>query len=1258
MVESGHVQEVILENFKSYEGRVRVGPFKKFTCVVGQNGVGKSNLLDAIAFVLCLSGAGRRRRAGTGSRDERLSDLAHQKAGDDPASASRVVSVELRHARGVCGSVDVLEKSFKRMLNPDGSLQFQVDGVDITEEQYLSQLEEINILTEARNFFVFQGDVEAAAKRQGKDLAKFFEQISGSNAYQDEYQRIAAEKAQKEDEVRLLYHRKKDATNDKKVMSNQKADAERYQRLEAARHTLQLEYYLFRFQVLASRAEVSQGEVAEIQAEREVVLASLNASNQQVKEAETKRAAAHLAARRAAKTAAVIRVQLDQQNPELKGVCSKLEILTERVDEMRKKQQTDEVRISELMERRDALENEQRESTAKVQDLEAAAKKEMHFTDAQRRQYEFASAEADRTAAPYKARLRDLQQQIRLSTLEKQRNEREEQEVKARCGHLARKVKTLLEKQSEHQAAFESDSATLLAVGRQLASLKAKVLQYAKEREDKMAERHRKFQGVQDIAATERQIQHEHEMVKVTSDLVRLFPGVRGRILDLCRPANDTYSVALDVALGSSSDSIVTDTADVARQCVQYLKDHMLQPMTFMPLDNLRVADSQLHSAVEANPAVRLALHCVSFDERLGRAFHFLLGDVVFADTLDDGRRFAYADLRSRNLQARVVTLDGMQISRDGNISVNSERTRKGATRLLLSQLEKDRESLALLDQRLQQLHRFEASSGEQLATLQEQVRRLELRTQEQQQHLNKCNEELASLQLEVPKEEAELIQLQKTVKDLSVEENRCREELKRVDDDISQRTKSHFDSLSAEMGVPDIRQQEREWRSEKEKAKLKCRELSLELGGTSAELSMVKQTLAEKEARSGPQAVAECEAEIVRLKEQQQQLSQQIQQLGNVDELEESKENVLEEEHAAERALAVCRQNARDDEQRLAEIDTRQSKRTIEAQDVGEAKIDLLQRSILEGVEVPLLAGGGDGSVNIDLSQLPESKREAASVAAAELLEDEYRLLLQQAEAELQRARPNFRAEQELHELKGRTHDINDDYKTAHKAIEEVKRRFEEVRSLRRELFMRCFTQVATAISDIYKELSRTATGYADGGSAFLDLEDVEDPWNGGVKFTAMPPTKRFCDISLLSGGERALAALALLFAVQAYQKPPFLILDEVDAHLDAGGVRALASYVASCSCQTLVVSLRDHMFTRSEGLVGVSKDDERQSSVVFSVDLTQFRRRVATPATSMAPPPLMAPSPAKRSPGGFVVSADAGVGEGGEDVSMPPAT
>merc|ERR1719240_309068 len=117
----------------------------------------------------------------------------------------------------------------------------------------------------------------------------------------------------------------------------------------------------------------------------------------------------------------------------------------------------------------------------------------------------------------------------------------------------------------------------------------------------------------------------------------------------------------------------------------------------------------------------------------------------------------------------------------------------------------------------------------------------------------------------------------------------------------------------------------------------------------------------------------------------------------------------------------------------------------------------------------------------------------------------------------------------------------------------------------------MECFTKVAGEISSIYRRLTSFTAGLqADGGSAFLDLEDTEEPYNGGIKFTAMPPAKRFRDMQLLSGGEKTLAALALLFAVHAFQRPPFLILDEVDAALDQYNLHSVQRFLAKAPFQS----------------------------------------------------------------------------------------
>merc|ERR1719261_433284 len=100
------------------------------------------------------------------------------------------------------------------------------------------------------------------------------------------------------------------------------------------------------------------------------------------------------------------------------------------------------------------------------------------------------------------------------------------------------------------------------------------------------------------------------------------------------------------------------------------------------------------------------------------------------------------------------------------------------------------------------------------------------------------------------------------------------------------------------------------------------------------------------------------------------------------------------------------------------------------------------------------------------------------------------------------------------------------------------------------KDLFLKCYTELSRSIDQIYKEM----TSYAEeeGGTAFLDLDDEEEPYAKGVSLTTMMPRKRFRELHLQSGGERTVAALALLFAMHQSQRPPFMILDEVDAALD----------------------------------------------------------------------------------------------------------
>jgi structural maintenance of chromosome 1 len=131
----------------------------------------------------------------------------------------------------------------------------------------------------------------------------------------------------------------------------------------------------------------------------------------------------------------------------------------------------------------------------------------------------------------------------------------------------------------------------------------------------------------------------------------------------------------------------------------------------------------------------------------------------------------------------------------------------------------------------------------------------------------------------------------------------------------------------------------------------------------------------------------------------------------------------------------------------------------------------------------------------------------------------------------------------------------------------------------------------------------------YANGTTRSLDMEDSDEPYLDGIKYHAMPPLKRFRDMEHLSGGEKTMAALALLFAIHSYQPSPFFVLDEVDAALDNANVAKIAAYIrrnAGPGMQFIVISLKTGLFQGSEALVGIHRDQSANSSKALTLDVS----------------------------------------------------
>lgn len=176
----GRIARLELENFKSYGGAHVVGPFHRFTAVVGPNGSGKSNLMDAISFVL---GVNSRHL-----RSSQLKDLVHRAPSDSAEQLSaRGAHVTLVYKFGESepspsmAEAGKTEVRFTRLISDKGSGSYRINDRDVSFETYQSQLKQIGILVKARNFLVFQGDVESIAAKSPEELTRLFEQISMSD---------------------------------------------------------------------------------------------------------------------------------------------------------------------------------------------------------------------------------------------------------------------------------------------------------------------------------------------------------------------------------------------------------------------------------------------------------------------------------------------------------------------------------------------------------------------------------------------------------------------------------------------------------------------------------------------------------------------------------------------------------------------------------------------------------------------------------------------------------------------------------------------------------------------------------------------------------------------------------------------------------------------------------------------------------------------------------------------------------------------
>jgi len=249
------------------------------------------------------------------------------------------------------------------------------------------------------------------------------------------------------------------------------------------------------------------------------------------------------------------------------------------------------------------------------------------------------------------------------------------------------------------------------------------------------------------------------------------------------------------------------------------------------------------------------------------------------------------------------------------------------------------------------------------------------------------------------------------------------------------------------------------------------------------------------------------------------------------------------------------------------------------------------------------------DNTIVPDFSMLDEDLKNFDESEQIKKKENEFQSEIDSKKEILRKIQaPNLRALDKLDEVRDRLKNTDTELTNLRTASKNAKNEFEKYKNLRCKTFNECFEAIAMSVDQIYKSLTNNR-----GAQAFLVPENPEEPYLEGINYNCVAPGKRFQPMSNLSGGEKTLAALALLFAIHSFKPTPFFVLDEIDAALDNTNIGKIARFIrqkTETSCQCIVISLKEEFYGHADCLIGVTTDPgDCTISHLYSCDLSRYQ-------------------------------------------------
>lgn len=628
----------------------------------------------------------------------------------------------------------------------------------------------------------------------------------------------------------------------------------------------------------------------------------------------------------------------------------------------------------------------------------------------------------------------------------------------------------------------------------------------------------------------------------------------------------------------------------------------------------------------------------MQYSPAVERAVHFACGNTLICDTLDVARNVCFEKNQrvkgmytTRATNAEAVTLDGTVIHKTGMMtggpSMQDSVRQWDEQEMLGVQRERDR-----CMSELKELQQQKYTLGEE----EEAVAKI-TRAQAALSNVHQEQADVARRRKDIAAERSTLEAQQKA---LTVDVHKhntalttLATRLTELETFLAQVDDKHFAAFCERIGVANVREYESQQLAltqaldmeteqyQRQLARLAHqRTFTLQQEQNTAERLAYIQAAIDKETKRLPaleQEMAACDREMASLRAQLEQMQSDWQALRDQhreksDALHEKRKALI----ATSRDVDAHRKEVAERNDEIAQLDLERTNLyrqcRLETIDLPLESGDLANVALED--EAPLPAVDGDDAVQpirpfdvvVDFSRLSDAERTDRGSTKARELQDK----IDMAREEMAKLNPSTHTANKLEGLERELQTCERDMDSCREHVRETREELQHVKKQRTDKFMRAYNHIAERIDGVYKDLTKSKAAPM-GGVAYLTLEDTDEPFRTGIRYHAMPPMKRFRDMDQLSGGEKTMAALSLLFAIHTYQPAPFFVLDEVDAALDSQNVARVSEYIrehASDQFQFIVISLKASLYERSQGLVGVYRNQAANSSAIVTLDLESY--------------------------------------------------